>query len=215
MKNVLITGNSKGLGAELTNLYKSDNYNVIGLSSKDYDLAQDNSIWRFYLQHQNTEFDTVIINAATRDNATGKMYDPHSDAFERAYKVNCLSQIRLLHLLKDQVKSKVVIISSSGGTIYKNQKRPIDNYHFIMLGYQMSKAALNLAGVWFSRKLDVPVIMIDPGMMPTLIADSHLKSLGERTHPLEVAVKIKNITDNLTIKDTGKFLDKFGKEVPW
>ena len=74
---------------------------------------------------------------------------------------------------------------------------------------------LNLAGVWFSRKLDVPVIMIDPGMMPTLIADSHLKSLGERTHPLEVAVKIKHITDNLTIKDTGKFLDKFGEEVPW
>ena len=50
---------------------------------------------------------------------------------------------------------------------------------------------------------------------PTLIADSHLKSLGERTHPLEVAVKIKHITDNLTIKDTGKFLNKFGEEVPW
>ena len=215
MKNVLITGNSRGLGAELTNLYNSDNYNVIGMSSKEYDLAQDNSIWRFYLQHQNTEFDTVIINAATRDNATGKMYDQHSDAFERAYKVNCLSQIRLLHLLKDQITSRVVIITSSGGTIYKNQRRPMDKYQFILLGYQMSKAALNLAGVWFSRKLDIPVIMIDPGRMPTLIADSHLKSAGERIHPLEVAARIKNIADKLTLEDTGKLIDQFGEEIPW
>tara|TARA_E500000178_G_C16689803_1_gene603183 strand:- start:375 stop:650 length:276 start_codon:yes stop_codon:yes gene_type:complete len=91
----------------------------------------------------------------------------------------------------------------------------MDKYQFILLGYQMSKAALNVAGTWFSRKLDIPVIMIDPGRMPTLIADSHLKSDGERTHPLEVAVKIKNIADNLTLKDTGKFINKSGEEIPW
>ena len=42
MKNVIITGSSRGIGFELVNLFNKNNYNVIALSRNDSSISKLN-----------------------------------------------------------------------------------------------------------------------------------------------------------------------------
>ena len=79
-------------------------------------------------------------------------------------------------------------------------------------GYRMSKAAQNMLTSNLARDLlrdGVAVIAIHPGIVATKMTD-HSGAL-----PDEVANDMKNVVDKLTISDSGKFLDRYGAEIPW
>ena len=79
-------------------------------------------------------------------------------------------------------------------------------------GYRMSKAAQNMLTSNLARDLlrdGVTVIAIHPGIVATKMTGHS----GAR--PDEVADDMKNVIDKLTISDSGKFLDRYGAEIPW
>ena len=204
MKNILITGVSRGIGKLFSDAYRVDN-NVIGLSSADIDFRKD---FQPPLFLKEMTFDTVILNAGIT-NSYWKTTTGKSD-WETMMAVNAFNQIRFLYELLPNIVGKIAIISSNSGSIYHIQN--VRSADFNDLGYKFSKHVLNMAGVWFSKKVSVPVIILHPGSILTYSPPIDGKSY--HSGAVNVA-KMIDIIENLTMKDTGKFINYDKKPMYW
>ena len=204
MSNILITGASRGIGKLFSDAYRVDN-NVIGLSSADIDFRKD---FQPPLFLKEMTFDTVILNAGIT-NSYWKTTTGKSD-WETMMAVNAFNQIRFLYELLPNIVGKIAIISSNSGSIYHIQN--VRSADFNDLGYKFSKHVLNMAGVWFSKKVSVPVIILHPGSILTYSPPIDGKSY--HSGAVNVA-KMIDIIENLTMKDTGKFINYDKKPMYW
>lgn len=204
MKNILITGASRGIGKFFADAYSVDN-NVIGISSKDIDFKKDFQPPAFLKE---MTFDTVILNAGITNSywktTTGK------PDWETMMTVNAFNQIRFIHELLPNIVGKIAIMSSNSGSIYHIKN--VRSYDFDDLGYKFSKHVLNMAGVWLSKKATVPVVILHPGSILTY--SPPIKDKSYHSGVTNVA-KMIDIIENLTMKDTGKFVRYDKKPMEW
>ena len=154
MKNVIITGSSRGIGFELIKIFNKNNFNVIALSRNQKPISDLNlkNVKSYHLDISSQEsiaetlgilckdikkVDILINNAGTLINKPFK--DTLYKDFESIYKVNVFGVAELIRQLLPYFvkKSHVINISSIGG-IGGSSKFPG------LSAYSSSKGALNI-----------------------------------------------------------------------
>lgn len=225
-----ITGINRGIGLEFVRRLLQRGDQVIGtvrdgsdvsrleslrrdfpktLFAETVDLASDESVAAWIKQSKVlSEIDVVISNAgffAEDDKGFGRV---SMDAMYKSFGVNTFGPVRLLKamtpLLESHPPAKVIHLTSLMGSVADNQS---GSYY----AYRMSKAALNMFNKSFS--IDFPQIVsvvIHPGWVKTDMGGPNATLSVEQS----VAGMIK-VMDGLTLKDSGKFLDWEGRQLPW
>jgi len=154
MKNVIITGSSRGIGFELVNLFNKNNYNVIALSRNassisklnlnnvsafSTDLSDSSSINKAvkFINNKFSSVDILINNAGKLINKP--FIETTKQDFISVYSVNVFGLAELVKLLLPSFSdtSHIINISSIGG-IAGSSKFPG------LSAYSSSKAALNV-----------------------------------------------------------------------
>ena len=154
MKNVVITGSSRGIGFELVKLFNKNNYNVIALSRNtssvsklnlnnvstfSTDLSDSSSINKTvkFINNKFSSVDILINNAGKLINKP--FVETTKQDFISVYSVNVFGLAELVKLLLPSFSdtSHIINISSIGG-IAGSSKFPG------LSAYSSSKAALNV-----------------------------------------------------------------------
>jgi short-subunit dehydrogenase len=154
MKNVIITGSSRGIGFELVNLFSQNNYNVIALSRNvssisklnlnnvstfSTDLSDSDSINKAvkFIKNKFSSVDVLINNAGKLINKP--FIETSFEDFKSVYSVNVFGLAELIRLMLPSFSntSHIINISSIGG-IAGSSKFPG------LSAYSSSKAALNV-----------------------------------------------------------------------
>ena len=154
MKNVIITGSSRGIGFELVNLFNQNNYNVIALSRNtssisklnlnnvftcSTDLSNSNSINKAvsFIKNKFNSVDILINNAGKLINKS--FVETTKEDFISVYSVNVFGVAELVRLLLPSFSntSHIINISSIGGIAGSSKFAGLS-------AYSSSKAALNV-----------------------------------------------------------------------
>jgi 3-oxoacyl-[acyl-carrier protein] reductase len=184
MKNILITGDSKGLGESIRKTLESNNYNVIGISRNDseikYDLKNTQNIKSLYFDEIKSKgpIHGLINNAALAydDIVTNLNYDK---LFEM-YSVNVFSPMMLTkYILRDMLLNKV-----RGSIIHISSISVHTGYKGLAM-YASTKGSLeafskNTAREWGS--LGIRSNIVCPGFMRTHMSRSLNKEQSEKIY---------------------------------
>ena len=239
MKQVLITGTSRGLGLEFTNQYLREGTRVFACSRKP-DRAQElQDLKKIYednlylieldvtspdsrkssfeeVSEITNSIDILINNAGIRFGGDEKYNDElgklEKEDFSRIFQVNTIAPLMIvekyLPLLKEAGESKIINISSNSGCIARRTSKS-GGY-----SYAASKAALNMITKALSVDLlehNIIVISLHPGWVKTTME----LTVNAPLVPEESVGGMISIIKKLELKDTGKFLDWQGNEMPW
>ena len=236
MKNVLITGASRGLGLEFTKQYLERGYNVIAScrnpekAKKLEDLSEKHSdrllITKLDVSDEQSrdtlyrkvvkKFDSVdvLINNAGiisgNEQESSRFGEIYKEDFTKVFLVNSIAPLlmseKFLPLLEKSKNAKIVNITSQNGSI--SQRNVGGKY-----SYAASKAALNMITKILSNDLrskSIVTLAIHPGWVKT--------DMGGEEAPLEIEKPVSQIidlTERSGMSDSGKFLDREGKVMPW
>jgi NAD(P)-dependent dehydrogenase (short-subunit alcohol dehydrogenase family) len=188
--NVLITGTTSGIGADIRNLLTSDSNNFIvcgnrgGDSEIKLDMSSQQSIVDFVERHweQNLKghkFDTIILNAGTK--ATRKRVVWNGKQLNMCRVVNLLANEYLLNKLaeRDLIDSKAKIVFITSVTHWNAVDNPIvktetgddpDDADWANQQYPNTKLGLFFLGKKMKKaNPDYDIILINPGMVATKI----------------------------------------------
>ena len=130
MKTVLITGTSRGIGAELVKAFEKEGFKVLALSRSYPQIHKEGTITYIpfditceadlqqlvtYLQQEQLRLDVVVSNAGKLIHAPFETIS--MEDLQAVYQVNVLGVFRLIQYLLPmlQPKAHIVTISSMGG----------------------------------------------------------------------------------------------------
>ncbi len=229
--NVLITGANRGLGLEFVNQYLNRGEEVIATYRENNDLSNLNELKKKYqatltlipmdvsssasrnkalskVKEKISHLDILINNAGMKGKSRIKLGNLHEDNMSEVFDVNSISPILVSERFSQLFKkgTKIVNISSQMGSISARE----NTSDFI---YCASKAALNMFSKLLANSLrtkEIIVIPMHPGWVKT--------RMGTKSAPIERVDSIAGmiqVIDSLTQKDSGRFLDWQGKELPW
>ena len=221
MARVVVTGANRGIGLALARGFAKRGDEVIAAVRRTspelqalgvevhegVDVGDDASVARFQKALTGRSIDVLVNNAGVhRPDRLGAL-DFADLRFQ--FEVNALGPIRVTEALLPNLKSgaKVAIITSRSGSIG-------DNGSGGSLGYRMSKAAVNMAGVNLALELKpkgVSVALLHPGMVRTDMGGGGPQSV----EPQDSARRLIARIDEMTVDNTGKFLHAEGHELPW
>ncbi|OLS32629.1 MAG: C-factor [Candidatus Heimdallarchaeota archaeon AB_125] len=239
MRRILITGSSRGLGFEFVRQLLDNGDKIIACNRNpskypellelkgkfqdrlilvDLDVSDKDSIDNaFTIVSQEVEgLDILINNAGIRFGAQEKYNDElgklYKENFERIFSVNTIAPVliieRFLPLIKNGENPIIINISSTSGSIGRRSRKG-GGY-----SYSASKAALNMITKALSVDLEedgITVVSIHPGWVKTTM--EYTENAPLTTY--ESIKGIRNVIDNLSIEETGKFFDWEGNELPW
>jgi NAD(P)-dependent dehydrogenase (short-subunit alcohol dehydrogenase family) len=225
----LIVGASRGLGLAIATELPKRDWSVIGTVRRDertglHDLAERHP--------RRVEVETLDMNradqiAALRDRLTGRTLDllfvnagtttrdpmagvgdVDADDFERVMLTNAYSPMRVIETLQDLVPADGLIgaMSSGQGSIANNEAGMREVY-------RASKAALNMLMRSFATRPEQKgraLLLMAPGWIRT--------DLGGDKAPYTVEDSAPILADLLLSTRGGaglRYLDRFGKDVPW
>ncbi len=228
---ILITGANRGLGLEFVRQYLNRGEEVIATFRKQnnileleklknrfgyaltlipMDISSSESRNKAFLAMKSkfSHLDILINNAGMVSNRELKFGDLAKDDIIEVFKVNSISAVLVAEQFNQLFKknSKIINISSGMGSI--SMRENISNY-----SYCASKAALNMFTKLMSNALQergIIVIPMHPGWVKT--------RMGTQSAPIEQKDSISGmigVIDSLTLKESGKFFDWQGNELPW
>jgi NAD(P)-dependent dehydrogenase (short-subunit alcohol dehydrogenase family) len=170
-----------------------------------------------------TNYINVLINNAAiiSPPETSKASQIDIPAFESVYRTNVYAPIIVTQVLLpflDNIPHKleqaqnplstprVIMVSSIVGSIEKNE-------YILASAYSSSKSALNSLTRTFSReRKDISFVMVHPGWVQTDMG----KTAGSPPLTEEESVNgIRKVIDNVTLAQTGTFVDYENKTIPW
>lgn len=235
----LVTGANKGIGFEIARQIAKAGYTVL-LGSRDPDRGQQAAttlqsegldVRRILLDLSSSDsiasaaatistdfghLDILINNAGIADPADGLPSVTTIDALERTFKTNFFAAVAItqatLPLLRKAPAARIVNVSSGLGSITQNADSNWPYAAVKILGYNASKAALNMFTVHLAyelRSTPIKVNSVDPGYTATDLNNNQ----GHQTVPEGAAEAIR-----LALLEadgpTGTFSDSAGL-VPW
>jgi NAD(P)-dependent dehydrogenase (short-subunit alcohol dehydrogenase family) len=166
-------------------------------------------------KHSNTTIDILINNAGTGgpEGMPGAMdyqkidnmdYQIWRDILE----VNLLAPFKVATSFHKQIsisdKKTLIMMSSDLGSVSQNTFGGL-------YSYRASKSALNIVAKGMSNEWkDIIVVALAPGWCRTYLGGAEAE-----IDPMDSVEDQQKMFESLTETDSGKFLDRFGNEVPW
>lgn len=238
MKNILITGSSRGLGLEFVKQFLKKGNKVIAssrnphkyqdlknlkikfgenLSILQLDVSKEESRNSAFeeISDRVNKIDLLINNAGIRfggekySDTLGKL---HKEDFSKIFIVNSAAPLlmveKFLPLLEASDKPVIINISSSSGSISRRTRKGGG------FSYSSSKAALNMITKALSVEFEdrsIIVASLHPGWVKTTMEYTENAPLL----PTESVKGMIEVIESLNVEDTGKFIDWQGNEMPW
>jgi NAD(P)-dependent dehydrogenase (short-subunit alcohol dehydrogenase family) len=225
---LFITGASRGLGLEFVKQYAIDGWNVIAscrnpdeakslqslkrnhpnISIIKLDVANFDEIHQLAESLKNVTIDLLINNAGIYlDRTSDKI---NVEDWMETFKVNSIAPVLLINAFKNHLANselkKAVTLSSKMGSIDDNTKG--GSYL-----YRTSKAAVNMAIKTASidlKELGISFATLHPGWVQTdMGGPDGLIDIPTSVNGLRLVIK------NLSLSNTGKFIDYQGKLIAW
>jgi NAD(P)-dependent dehydrogenase (short-subunit alcohol dehydrogenase family) len=236
MKNILITGSSRGLGLEFTKQYLEKGNRVVASCRKpekadklqelksrfpdnltiiQLDVTKEDNRDRIFKQVKRDfeSLDVLINNAGIVSGEEGKIFnlgEIYKENFSKVFLVNSIAPLlvteKFLPLLEKRNEAKIVNITSLNGCI---AKRTVGGKY----SYCTSKAALNMITKILSNDLKekgIVALAIHPGWIKTDMGGPNAPQ--EKEEPISMII---DLIENSDISHSGKFLDWKGNELPW
>ena len=230
MINVLITGANRGLGLGFVKKYLEKNANVLcttrdisgskellkckeryrnNIEIFELDLLKENGAETLANQLNGMPID-ILINNAGVGSSNQHFEAVSSKPWLEVLKVNLIAPLIITQSLIENVKKssakKIYFLSSQLGSIG-------DNTSGGMYVYRSSKTGLNQVVKSLSVDLKpkgITVVSLHPGWVKT--------DMGGPNAPVSIDKSIEGmikVIDRTDIKDTGRFLNYDGTELPW
>ncbi|KZN58522.1 SDR family oxidoreductase [Pseudoalteromonas luteoviolacea] len=219
-KHIVITGANRGIGLEFCRQYSQQGYQVTAVvrqSSKELealsvdiisniDVSREADVMALAQQLQGRNIDILINNAGIFSNES--LHDMDFARVEAQLAVNAVAPVRVTYALQSLLNSgaKVAMVTSRMGSI-------ADNGSGAYIGYRMSKAALNAAGVSLAHELKprgVAVALLHPGFVQTQMVN-YAGDIG----PEEAASRLIQRIEELHLTNSGSFWHSNGDVLPW
>ena len=227
MKTVMVTGSNRGIGLELVRQYAADGARVLACCRKPQsadalqrcaapsegrvtlhplDVTRPKDIANLRHDLGETAIDVLINNAGI---SGGKEWEVDYDAWEAAFQVNAIAPYRMSAVFRFNIaastEKKLVTISSQLGSIANNTGG--------RTAYRSSKAAVNqvMKGLAHEYQSDgITLIIFHPGWVRTDMGGPQAP-----VSPRDSARGLISVIDRSGLKDSGKFVDYQGRELPW
>jgi NAD(P)-dependent dehydrogenase (short-subunit alcohol dehydrogenase family) len=237
MKEILVTGGSRGIGLEFTRQFLNMGSRVFAASrhpensrrlqhlkaehrdrlvALQVDVGKEESRRDLCkaLSAQTERLD-LVINSAGVLSGNEEFCLPFGDLRQedlcRTMLINSVAPLMIvegvLPLLKRGMNPVVVNISSDNGSISRRT-------HAGKYGYCASKAALNMMTKILSvelRSYGIVIVSLHPGWVKT----SMTRNENAPLEPSESIGGMMQVIESLSTEDTGRFLDWKGNEIPW
>ena len=219
-ETVLITGANRGIGLELTRLWRKRGDRVLaacrGASAElgelgaevieDVDVTTERGMDRLRSAVRDQPLDILFNNAGILGDESLENMD--WDSLRRQFEVNTLGPLRVTLSLMDNLQrgSRVAMMSSQLGSIEENTTGG-------RYGYRISKAALNMAARTLAadlRSRGIAVILLHPGYVQTDMTGRQGNVLPE-----QAAAGLIQRVDQLTLDHSGSFWHARGRVIPW
>ena len=226
--SVLITGSNRGIGLKLVELYAKKNFYVLATCrdishadqldsmAKQYsniqilalDVAQSEDIQRLANTLKKAPIDILINNAGIWRSSS--LSSVNKEAWIESFNTNAIApyemaQAFLPNILDGGLK-KVVSITSKMGSIEDNTS----GGSYI---YRSSKSALNMVMRSLQHDLQsqgIATLTLHPGWVQT-----DMGGMNALINVDQSVVGMMKIIDNLTLENSGQFLDYAGKPIGW
>ena len=219
-KHVVVTGANKGiglnfckhyltLGNRVTAVVRTPSEELKALDVKiisDIDVANPDDVTTLANHLHGDKIDILINNAGIFHNEILDEMD--FAAIEKQISVNAIAPVRITHALLQNlgIDAKVAMITSRMGSI-------ADNGSGGYIGYRMSKAALNAAGVSLAHELkdkQIAVGLFHPGFVQT-----EMVNFAGDISPETAAERLIKRIDELNLDNSGGFWHSNGETLPW
>jgi len=236
MPTVMVTGANRGIGYEHVAQYAQKKWNVIACARQpekaiellqlqdkyganfiieELEVTNHKQVDDLSQKHNNTTIDILINNAGTGgpEGMPGAMdyqkidnmdYQIWRDILE----VNLLAPFKVATSFHKQIsisdKKTLIMMSSDLGSVSQNTFGGL-------YSYRASKSALNIVAKGMSNEWkDIIVVALAPGWCRTYLGGAEAE-----IDPMDSVEDQQKMFESLTESDSGKFLDRFGNEVPW
>jgi len=236
MPTVFVTGANRGLGYEHVKQYANKGWRVIACAREpdnasdlqklhaeygdnfiieQLDVINHQDIDKLSRKFKDTPIDVLINNAGT----TGPLGVPGAmdyqridsmdyDIWRNILEVNLISPFKVATAFHDHIaqseKKLLIMMSSDLGSVEQNT---FGGFY----SYRASKAALNIISKGMSVDWkDLTVIALAPGWCKTYLGGEEAE-----VHPDESVENQQEMFERIISNNSGMFLDRFGKEVPW
>ncbi len=180
MKNVLVTGGSRGIGKAVCEKFASQGYKVTAPSRQELDLMNNSSIENYIENNKNVVFDVIVNNAGI--NPVNEVEEIKDEDFDDAVQVNLKAPYKIIKGfvsgMKKQNYGRIINISSIWGVVSKEGR----------MTYSATKYGIN--GITNSLAVElgqynILVNSVCPGYVAT--------ELTKQNVPEETAEKIKKL----------------------
>ena len=218
-RTVLITGSSRGIGLGLVKhfLQHFPLIKVIAVSTSPIPIDPHP---RLRCIQQNVldfnidllvDVDILINNAgiASPGHPGDSVLECKLEDILKCAQVNVMGTLNMIRQVNLSKGGLIVNISSSLGSIGKADRGN-------SAPYRMSKAALNMLTKCCAIELEnknIACVSVCPGWVKTDMGNA-----GNRSADLEIEESVRKLVElmmSLSIKDTGRFMDRFGRDIPW
>jgi NAD(P)-dependent dehydrogenase (short-subunit alcohol dehydrogenase family) len=224
MATWVVTGANRGIGLAFARALSRRGESVVGTARRpekaeelratgarveQLDVADGGSVAEFARRLGGDAVDVLLHNAAIGEAgpAVGSL-DP-GDVL-RTLNVNAVGAVRVAGALLPNLRAgrtrKIVALSSGLGSLEQNTDGG-------WVAYRMSKATLNMYVRSLASELArerFTCVVLSPGWVKT-----EMGGPGAQLTPGESVAAMLNVIDRLSPSDTGRFLDRRGRDVPW
>jgi NAD(P)-dependent dehydrogenase (short-subunit alcohol dehydrogenase family) len=220
----LVTGANRGIGLQFARTLARRGEIVVGTARRPdlagelretgarveaLDVSDDASVALLVRSLEAEVLDVLVLNAAIGEAGPGVDHLVPADVL-RTLNVNAVSAVRITRALLPNLRAgkrrTIVALSSGLASIDRNAEGG-------WIAYRMAKAALNMFVRGAASELardGFTCVVIDPGWVRT--------AMGGPQAPLTPEASVEamlGVIDGLSPSDSGRFLDRRGRDVPW
>jgi len=233
-QTVMITGANRGLGLGLARAFLTDGYRVIAINRSpipELENIESDLIDEFFLDlTDDAQLDELAATLSGRTidvliNNAGMMAKPgfnvdqagtqdfgHFDRalWHRLFDINLFTPMKMAELFAENIsraeRGRIVTISSLLGSMEMNTFGGL-------YAYRASKAGVN--AIMKSMAID----LLERGIISIAQHPGWVRTdMGGSDADLDIQTSVngmKNVIENLTLEDSGKFISHDGSEMPW